>query len=74
MNGTDKSMHLDLDLSFMGKGKKKVLSHSDGINADRQAKDFKIEDYSMAGNVLSIDMARGGGYAAVITGIIQDSL
>jgi len=67
LNGTDAPLHLELDLSFMGSGSKKIFSHSDGINAGTQAKDFRTDSLVTDSPVLAIDMARGGGYAAIIT-------
>lgn len=67
LNGTDAPLHLELDLSFMGSGSKKIFSHSDGVNAVTQAKDFRTDSVVTDSPVLAIDMARGGGYAAIIT-------
>ena len=67
MNGTDKPLHLDLDLSFAGDGKKTISCHADGPNAARQAKDAIVTTSVSDNDTLSIDMAHGGGYAAIIT-------
>lgn len=67
MNGTDKPLHLELDLSFAGDGKKTISCHADGPNAARQAKDAIVATSASDNDTLSIDMARGGGYAAIIT-------
>lgn len=67
LNGTDAPLHLELDLSFMGSGSKKIFSHSDGVNAGTQAKDFRTDSVVTDSPMLAIDMARGGGYAAIIT-------
>ena len=67
LNGTDAPLHLELDLSFMGSGSKNIFSHSDGVNAGTQAKDFRTDSVVSDSPVLAIDMARGGGYAAIIT-------
>ena len=67
MNGTDKPLHLDLDLSFAGDGKKTISCHADGPNAARQAKDAIVATSVSDNDTLSIDLARGGGYAAIIT-------
>lgn len=66
MNGMDTPLHLDLDLGFI-QGGKKVSYHADGVNADRQAKDFNTGMKFIDSDILGVDMARGGGYAAVIT-------
>lgn len=67
MNGTDKPLHLDLDLSFLGDGELIITEHADGVNAARQAKDAKVTTKPLEGRTIGIDMARGGGYAAIIS-------
>ena len=67
MNGTGQPLHLDLNLDFAGRTPKTIRYHADGPNADRQAKDAVIATTVSANNTLSIDLARGGGYAAIIT-------
>ncbi|RYD81158.1 MAG: glycoside hydrolase family 97 protein [Sphingobacteriales bacterium] len=58
---------LKLDLSFLGEGKFKIHVWKDGINADRNAKDFKQESFDVDKNTkLNVKMTTGGGYAAII--------
>ncbi|MCM1291954.1 MAG: glycoside hydrolase family 97 protein [Bacteroides sp.] len=66
INGTNEPLHIEVNIDFI-KGVKNIEYHIDGINSDRQAKDFKQGNYTEAGDILSIEMARGGGYAAIIT-------
>ena len=67
INGTDAPIHLDIDISFIGNGAKQILCHADGKNAARQAKDYVALTMTTCSSVLSIDLARGGGYAAIIS-------
>lgn len=67
LNGTDATLHLDLDLSFLGDSYDNVHYHADGPNAARQAKDCIVADRKLDSKTLSIDMSRNGGYAAIIT-------
>ena len=59
---------LELDLSFIGKGKKNIKAHYDGVNADQQAKDSQLIQYTLPenSNKLSINLCRGGGYIGII--------
>lgn len=58
---------LEIDLSFMGKGEKKIRSHADGINAYQQAKDSQITEQNLKDSEkLQIEMSRGGGYIGII--------
>lgn len=66
LNGTT-ARQMEIDLSFMGKGEKKIHAHADGINADRQAKDSKITVQTLKDSEkLQVDMSRGGGYIGII--------
>ncbi len=67
INGSEKPVHLDIQLDFLPEGDWVITSHSDGVNADTQAKDSKVETTELKGTSLSVDVARGGGYAAIIT-------
>lgn len=60
---------LTLDLSFLGPGTWKMDNWQDGINADRNAQDFKrIQGTTVtAAQPLTIHLAPGGGYAARLT-------
>ncbi|PWS28754.1 alpha-glucosidase [Pedobacter yonginense] len=56
---------LNLDLSFLGDGQYKMMVWKDGINADKNAKDFKQETIEVNKNTkLNIKMTTGGGYVA----------
>ena len=56
-----------IDLSFLGEGSYEAEIFSDGINADREATDYKKEVRTVtSGNKLNIHMAPGGGWTARI--------
>lgn len=58
---------LELDLSFLGDGDFVMTVYRDGINADRAARDYVKETVAVpASRKVSVHMAPGGGYAAVI--------
>ncbi|MGQ8338339.1 glycoside hydrolase family 97 protein [Sunxiuqinia sp. A32] len=59
---------ITLDLSFLKSGKVyKITSFQDGINAGVQAVDYKkVEGQVKKDDVLKIELARDGGWAAVI--------
>ena len=58
---------LELDLSFLGEGTFKAEVFQDGINADKQATDFKHHTIDIPQNrKLKILMAPGGGFVARI--------
>ncbi len=62
------SRTLDLDLSFLSEGNYSMQIWKDGINADKHAADFKIENRSVSANsIMTLEMAPGGGWAAIIT-------
>ncbi len=57
---------ITVNLDFLGEGEWKVELFKDGINATRHAEDYvRIE--SPAGQTLTVEMAPGGGFAAIIT-------
>ena len=59
--------HIEIDLSFIGNGPKKIKAHIDGVNAGQQAKDSQIIEQVIKDNEkLPIDMSRGGGYTGII--------
>ncbi|MEH3115730.1 glycoside hydrolase family 97 catalytic domain-containing protein, partial [Pedobacter terrae] len=66
-NGTERE--LSLDLSFLPKGKSyQLTSFSDGINASRQAMDYRKSSQTVkSGVAIPVKLSRNGGYAAVIT-------
>ncbi|QCR21161.1 glycoside hydrolase family 97 protein [Pontibacter sp. SGAir0037] len=57
-----------VNLSFLGEGEYKMQVWRDGINADRNAQDFKMESFTVDKNTnLVAKMAKGGGWVARIT-------
>ncbi|MBP3774236.1 MAG: glycoside hydrolase family 97 catalytic domain-containing protein [Bacteroidaceae bacterium] len=54
---------IDLDVSFM-KGRE-VKVYRDGVNADKNAEDFRVENIPFSGK-LQVHLASGGGFAAVV--------
>ncbi|CAM4406886.1 alpha-glucosidase [Pedobacter westerhofensis] len=55
-------------LDFLDKGKYKIEILKDGINVDKHAADYRITVSNVnSGEVLSLDMAAGGGYTAILT-------
>jgi len=58
---------ISIDCSFLGNGTYEAEIFKDGINADREATDYKKETIKVVtGNKLSIHLAPGGGWAARI--------
>lgn len=59
---------IEICLDFLNNGKNyKMTSFKDGINAGRQAMDYRRDESSVKKNdVIKIKMARNGGFAAVI--------
>lgn len=54
-----------IDLSFLGDGKYRAIIFEDGINADRDATDYKKTTITVtAKDKLNIKMASGGGWSA----------
>jgi alpha-glucosidase len=59
---------LELDFSFLGAGTYEAVIFRDGINADRDATDYKREVMRIIpGQKVKIQMAPGGGWAARLT-------
>lgn len=59
---------LDLDFTFLPEGNYKMEIFEDGINADRNASDYRITESEMrSGGRTRIHMAPGGGWAARLT-------
>ena len=56
---------VEIDLGFLGDGEWTVELFSDGVNVDRNAKDYKKSEF-VAGRSLTVNMASGGGFAARI--------
>lgn len=66
MNGL-KPRAIEVDLSFIGEGKRILKAHADGVNSFKQAKDFRtINESVQTDQKLKIEMTKGGGYAAII--------
>jgi len=58
---------ITIDFSFTGKGKYKAEIFRDGINADKDATDYKKEFLEIeSGSKLTIHLAKGGGWVARI--------
>jgi alpha-glucosidase len=54
-------------VSFIGKGKYIIESASDGMNADRNPQDYRIDKTEITSNdTISIRLAPGGGYVAIL--------
>ncbi|MDR0823525.1 MAG: glycoside hydrolase family 97 protein [Prevotella sp.] len=59
---------LKITLDFIDNKKYKVDILKDGVNANRYASDFKIENAEVSkGQTIEIKMAKGGGWAAILT-------
>jgi alpha-glucosidase len=59
---------LSIDLSFLPPGEYRAEIFSDGINADRDATDYKKEVRSVKANEqLKVKLMNGGGWAARIS-------
>jgi alpha-glucosidase len=62
------SRELTLEFSFLGKGTYEAVVFKDGINADRDATDYKREVISISsGDKLKINLSPGGGWSARIS-------
>ncbi len=65
---------LVLDLRFLGKGNYQAVIFRDGINADRDAADYKRElRHVSAGERVEVHLAPGGGWAARMEPLTPDS-
>lgn len=64
-----KERQFSLDLSFLTKGRSyNITSFSDGINANRQAMDYKKSSQVVKSeSIVPVKLSKNGGYAAVIT-------
>ena len=59
---------IEINFSFLGKGNYEAVIFKDGINADRDATDYKKEIIKVtADQKMTIHLAPGGGWAARIT-------
>ena len=60
--------NLTIDLSCLGEGTYEAEIFSDGVNAEKEATDYKHTKQSVkAGDKLDVHLASGGGWAALIT-------
>ena len=58
----------ELDFSFLGEGEYEMQSYKDGINASRNAQDYKMTSNPVNQSTkLKINLSSGGGYSAIIT-------
>lgn len=58
---------LELDLSFLPEGSFRMEAYQDGVNADRNASDYKkVTSHVSRSTKLKIKLAEGGGWAARI--------
>jgi len=63
---------LTLDFAFLPQGKYKAVIFSDGVNADRDATDYKKENITItSSDKINVQLAPGGGWAARIEKINQ---
>ncbi|MFL5741551.1 MAG: glycoside hydrolase family 97 protein [Flavisolibacter sp.] len=59
---------VSIDFSFLGEGVYSAQIFRDGINADRQASDYKKEERDLRSeNVLKVHLAPGGGWTAILS-------
>ncbi|WP_316836540.1 glycoside hydrolase family 97 protein [Pedobacter nutrimenti] len=67
-NGKMKERNVELNFDFLEKGKTYTMTYfEDGINADRQAMDYRKKTIEVkSGDRFPVKMARNGGFAAVI--------
>lgn len=67
-NNQQKERTFDIALDFQPESKTcKITSFEDGINANRQAMDYRKKEQTLKkGDILHVRMARNGGFAAVI--------
>ena len=68
MNGTDSPLDINVSLDFLDKtGSWSMLSFEDGPNAFRQAMDYRKKERTVShSDKITINMARNGGWAAII--------
>jgi alpha-glucosidase len=59
----------DINLSFLNKNTNySVQIFKDGVNADRNAMDYKVDQKTMSSATpLQIQMSSGGGFSAIFT-------
>jgi alpha-glucosidase len=63
---------VEVDLSFLPEGEWTCRLFRDGINADKVATDYVIENLTVKSSTrLGVHMAPGGGFAMIITGFAR---
>ncbi len=67
-NNKEKERNIEISLDFLNQGKSyEMTSFEDGINAGRQAMDYRRKESQVRnGDKIQIKMVRNGGFAAVI--------
>lgn len=67
-NSKEETREFDINLDFLRDGQNyRMTSFEDGINAGRQAMDYRMKSSTVGkGNIVHIKMVRNGGFAAVI--------
>ena len=67
-NREQQQREFELDTNFLKEGQTyRMTSFEDGINANRQAMDYRMKERTLRkGDKLTISLARNGGFAAVI--------
>lgn len=67
-NNRERERTFNISLDFLQEGKTYLMtSFEDGINADRQAMDYRKQEQSLKkGDRITVRLARNGGFAAVI--------
>jgi len=65
-NDTPRSF--EIDLSFLPEGTFDMISLSDGMNTNMNARDYKLIDTKITNKTnFKVEMANGGGFTAIIT-------
>jgi alpha-glucosidase len=65
-NDTPRSF--EIDLSFLPEGTLDIISLSDGMNTNMNARDYKLIDTKITNKTnFKVEMASGGGFTAIIT-------
>jgi alpha-glucosidase len=67
MTGWD-ARSLDLDFDFLHDGEYSITIWKDGVNSGHHGSDYQMETSTVRdGDVMSIELSPGGGWAAIIT-------
>lgn len=66
-NGKEKTREFKVPLDFLSSGSHKMTIVTDGVNADKQAMDYRMNKRDVnSSTVLDIKMVRNGGFTAII--------